>query len=130
VDGHGDLRPEHIWLGEEVKIIDGIEFNARLRALDPLDEIAYLDLECEHLGAKGLGDYVRREVMRALRDEPPHFLYCFYRGYRAMLRARLSIGHLLSTEQRTPEKWRPQALDYLEIAAADARCLEKALSRE
>ena len=44
VDGHGDLRPEHIWLGDEVKIIDCIEFNARLRAIDPLEEIACLDL--------------------------------------------------------------------------------------
>ena len=30
VDGHGDLRPEHIWLGDPVRIIDCLEFNARL----------------------------------------------------------------------------------------------------
>ena len=40
VDGHEDLRPEHIWLGDEVKIIDCLEFNARLRICDPLEEIA------------------------------------------------------------------------------------------
>jgi len=130
VDGHGDLRPEHIWLGDGVKIIDCVEFNARLRALDPLEEIAYLDLECEHLGMKGVGDYIRPRIMRALHDGPPSLLFYFYRCYRAMLRARLSIAHLLAPHPRTPEKWRPQALAYLRIAAADARRLETALRRQ
>ena len=127
VDGHGDLRPEHIWLGDDVKIIDCIEFNARLRAVDPLDEIAYLDLECEHLDGKSIGAYIRPRVLQALHDRPPFSLYCFYRCYRAMLRARLSIAHLLAQSPRTPDKWRPRALAYLRIAAADARQLEKAL---
>ena len=113
VDGHGDLRPEHIWLGDEIKIIDCLEFNARLRVLDPLEEIAYLDLECEHLGTAGIGDSVLRRVSQALRDHPPLSLFHFYRCYRAMLRARLSIAHLLAPKPRTPEKWRPQALSYL-----------------
>ena len=66
VDGHGDLRPEHIWLGDPVRIIDCLEFNARLRACDPLDEIAFLSLECERLGAAWAGEWVRRRVMRGL----------------------------------------------------------------
>jgi uncharacterized protein len=103
VDGHGDLRPEHIWLGGEIKIIDCLEFNARLRALDPLEEIAYLDLECEHLGAKGIGDIVRRRVSQALRDRPPLSLFHFYRCYRAILRARLSVSHLLASNRARPK---------------------------
>ncbi len=54
--------------------------------------------------------------------------FCGLRScYRAMLRARLSIAHLLAQRPRTPEKWRPEALAYLRIAALDARQLEKAL---
>ena len=53
VDGHGDLRPEHILLGDPVIIIDCLEFNACLRAVDPFDEIAYLCVECDRLGAPG-----------------------------------------------------------------------------
>ncbi|MGA7323554.1 MAG: hypothetical protein WBX25_03485 [Rhodomicrobium sp.] len=94
VDGHVDLRPEHIWLNDEVKIIDCLEFNPRLRAIDPLEELAYLDLECEHLGAVDFGAYVRSHVMHALHDDPLFSLFYFYRCYRAMLRARLSIAHL------------------------------------
>ena len=53
--GHGDLRPEHIWLDDKVRIIDCLEFNPRLRAVDPFDEIAFLSLECERLGAAWVG---------------------------------------------------------------------------
>ena len=53
VEGHGDLRPEHIFLGDPIRIIDCLEFNARLRMVDPLDEIAFLCVECERLGAPG-----------------------------------------------------------------------------
>ncbi len=129
LDGHGDLRPEHIWLGDEVKIIDCIEFNARLRAIDPLEEIACLDLECERLDMKGVGNYIRPRVMQAVHDAPPLPLFHFYRCYRAMLRARLSIAHLMAPNPRSPHKWRPQALAYLRIAEADARLLETALRR-
>jgi len=45
VDGHGDLRPEHIFLGDPVRIIDCLEFNTRLRMVDPLDEIAFLCID-------------------------------------------------------------------------------------
>ena len=68
-------------------------------------------------------------VMRALHDDPPLPLFYFHRCYRAMLRARLSIAHLLARNTRTPEKWRPQTLSYLRLAVADARHLEATLKR-
>jgi aminoglycoside phosphotransferase family enzyme len=127
VDGHGDLRPEHIWLGDPVRIIDCLEFNDRLRSGDPLDEIAFLSLECERLGAPWAGRYLRRRVMRGLYEDTPDALFLFYRCHRATLRARLAIAHLLEPNLRTPEKWRPLARDYLEIAAADATRLMRML---
>jgi uncharacterized protein len=120
VDGHGDLRPEHIWLGDPVRIIDCLEFNDRLRMVDPFDEIAFLDLECERLGAAWVGRYVGRKVARGLPAGVPKDLYLFYRCHRAMLRARLAIAHLLEPNPRTPEKWPILARSYLRIAEADA----------
>jgi len=67
VDGHGDLRPEHIWLDDEIRIIDCLEFNPRLRIVDPFDEVAYLSLECERLGAAWVGAYIQRRMKRLLR---------------------------------------------------------------
>lgn len=127
LDAHGDLRPEHIWLGEPVTIIDCLEFSPSLRANDPLDEVAFLDLECERLGAPEVGRRLRRQVTRRLPDGPGEALYLFYRSHRAMLRARLSIAHLLEPAPRTPEKWPRQARLYLDLAARAARRLERLL---
>lgn len=124
VDGHGDLRPEHIFLGEYIRIIDCLEFNARLRIVDPFDEIAYLALECERLGAGWAGARLRRRMTRLLRDGPTDALFTFYHAYRAMLRARLAIAHLYEAQPRTPEKWPPLARAYLALAAKSARALE------
>ena len=129
VDGHGDLRPEHIYLGDPVRIIDCLEFNARLRMVDPFDEIAFLCLECERLGAAWAGEYLRRRIAHLLYDGHCDELFIFYRCYRAMLRARLSIAHLLEANPRTPDKWAPLARSYLRLAAADAVRLENALRK-
>ncbi|HXW40394.1 MAG TPA: hypothetical protein VEK75_04275 [Xanthobacteraceae bacterium] len=127
VDGHGDLRPEHIWLGDPVRIIDCLEFNASLRMVDPLDEIAFLCLECERLGAAWAGDYLRRRLTRALHDGQSQELFVFYRCHRATLRARLAIAHLSEANPRTPEKWPALARSYLRLAHADAVRLQRML---
>ena len=127
VDGHGDLRPEHIWLDHEVRIIDCLEFNTRLRTVDPFDEIAFLTLECERLGAAWAGRYIRKGMGRGLRENFPPELFLFYRSYRATLRARLAIAHLFEAQPRTPEKWPRRARTYLAIAARDAAKLETTL---
>ena len=127
VDAHGDLRPEHIWLREPVTIIDCLEFDPKLRALDPLDEIAFLHLECERLGGLPAADRIRRRLALAVGDDAASGLFLFYRSHRAMLRARLSIAHLLDAHPRTPEKWPHLARVYLGLAAADAAHLERIL---
>jgi uncharacterized protein len=127
VDGHGDLRPEHICLGDQVRIIDCLEFNPRLRMVDPFDEIAFLCVECERLGAAWAGEYLRRHMVRALHDGKSEELFVFYRCHRATLRARLAIAHLSEPSPRTPEKWAPLARAYLRLAARDAVRLEQIL---
>jgi aminoglycoside phosphotransferase family enzyme len=125
VDGHGDLRPEHIWLREPLTVIDCLEFDPKLRALDPLDDIAFLHLECERLGGRWAGEQIRRRMAPALNDDASSGLFLFYRSHRAMLRARLSIAHLFDSRPRTPEKWPGLARVYLGLAVADAACLER-----
>ncbi len=48
VEGHGDLRMEHVCLLRPPVVIDCLEFNAELRQVDPFEEIAFLGLECTH----------------------------------------------------------------------------------
>ncbi len=127
VDGHGDLRPEHVCLGDPVRIIDCLDFNRRLRMVDPFDEIAFLCVECERLGAAWAGEYLRRRMVHALHDGESEELFIFYRCHRATLRARLAIAHLLEPDPRKPERWAPLTRTYLRLAAADAVKLERSL---
>lgn len=128
VDAHGDLRPEHIFLGDPPRIIDCLEFNDHLRANDPFDEIAFLALECERLGGQWIARYLRRRLARAVPAPPPAALSTFYRCHRASLRARLAVAHLFEPHPRTPAKWPALARDYLELVLPDARRLDALLT--
>jgi uncharacterized protein len=121
VEGHGDLRPEHVWLGPPPLIIDCLEFNRDLRLLDPLDELAFLALECRRLGAPEIGETLCWTYEAVTDDRPHRDLRRFYSGFRAMVRARIAIRHLRDAAIRNPEKWPAQAATYLEIAMAAAQ---------
>ncbi len=116
VDGHGDLRPEHVCFTSPVAVFDCLEFNKELRQVDPLDELCFLGMECARLGAALIGPRLIETVSRALADHAPPRLIGLYTAWRAMLRARLAIAHLLDPVPRLPEKWEPLAGRYLEIA--------------
>ena len=128
VDGHGDLRPDHVWLGEPMAIIDRLEFNPSLRRCDPFDEIASLAVECEQLGFDWVGARLVRVVERSLHERVAPVLLAFYRCYRATLRARLTIAHLLDPNCRTPGKWPLLARRYLALAGKEARRIELAIA--
>jgi uncharacterized protein len=119
VDGHGDLKPEHVYPGPPVLLIDRLEFDERLRWCDPFDEIAFLGMECAMLGAPWIAPALVDLLSCELDDRPPQRLLRFYRCYRASLRARLSIDHLRDEAPRTPERWPRRARSYLRMAAAN-----------
>jgi aminoglycoside phosphotransferase family enzyme len=98
-------------------IIDCLEFNDRLRQVDPFDEITYLGLECARLGAPWIGAQLLKRLTVALDDAPDPRLLRFYARYRACIRARLALAHLTEPSPREPERWRPLALDYLRLGA-------------
>ncbi|OGA53604.1 MAG: hypothetical protein A3F74_02200 [Betaproteobacteria bacterium RIFCSPLOWO2_12_FULL_62_58] len=121
VDAHGDLRPEHICLTAEPKIIDCLEFKREFRLLDPVDEFAYLAMECERLGGAPVGDQVLRQYLEATGDTVPDKLIWFYKAFRACLRARIAIWHIADHEVRDTDKWCRRANDYLELAESYVR---------
>ena len=126
VEGHGDLRPEHVYLLERPIIMDCLEFNRDLRLLDPVDELAYLGIECHRLGAPHLGEVVLETYQADTGDRAPDALLDFYACARAMLRAKLAIWHLKDEHRPDAEKWRKRTLDYLHIAAEHAVKLDRA----
>jgi aminoglycoside phosphotransferase family enzyme len=116
VEGHGDLRPEHVCLIEPPVIIDCLEFNRALREVDPFDELCFLGLECAAAGAAWIGPHLVERCSRLLADAPQPRLLAFYTAYRSLLRARLSAAHLLEPAPREPDRWLPQAERYLGFA--------------
>jgi aminoglycoside phosphotransferase family enzyme len=116
VDGHGDLRPEHICFTNPIVIFDCLEFNRELRQVDPYDELALLGVECTLLRAPWFGDRLIQRVDELFGEQPPARLISLYSANRAVLRARLAIAHLLDPVPRLPEKWEPLASRYLALA--------------
>lgn len=116
VDGHGDLRPEHVCLSDPPVIIDRLEFKRSFRLVDPFDELAFLGMECKRLGAPWIGEALIAPCAERLGEAPSERLLAFFTSYRACLRARLAVAHLVDSDVREPEKWLPLAGDYLAIA--------------
>ena len=119
VEGHGDLRPEHIYLLAEPVIVDRLEFNWDLRIADPVGELAFLAMECERLGAPEVGVPALHVYARRTGDRPPAPLVAFYRSRSACVRARLAIWHLEDPEAAVASPWLDRAARYLELAARD-----------
>lgn len=118
VEGHGDLRPEHVCLEAEPIVIDCLAFNREFRLLDPADEISFLSLECERLGATHIGPVLRDAYRRETEDDPPDEVLELYRAYRAGIRAKLAIWHLDDDDVRRPETWRTLAESYLRLGVS------------
>ena len=90
IDGHGDLRPEHIFIEHTPKVIDCIEFNRELRQIDAVDDLCFLLMECDRLGQKDVGEALLAEYERRTGDEVPEPLCAFYKCYRACVRAKVA----------------------------------------
>ena len=120
IDGHGDLRPEHVFLGPRtlgVCVIDCLEFDSRLRRLDPAEEMAFLALEYGRLGAAPPAQALLAGYRRTMGDPASQALFDFYMGRRAAVRAQLMAWHLrdeaFAGERRA---WRARAHSYLDEA--------------
>jgi len=122
VEGHGDLRPEHICLLPEPAIFDCVEFSEDFRRIDVADELSFLGLECEALGAPEVGEEIWNVYQRRSGDRPAPHLRDFYKSYRACVRAK--VAALRADQAPDLDAAQPalaQAKQYLELAERHAR---------
>ncbi|NII11087.1 hypothetical protein [Oleiagrimonas sp. C23AA] len=112
-EGHGDLRPEHVYFTQPLAIIDCIEFDLRLRQRDPVDELAFLALECERLEHPEWREWLLEHYRRLSGDRPDVALVAFYQALHALRRARLAILHIEDPETGAAWHWADSARDYL-----------------
>ncbi|MBK4737584.1 hypothetical protein JJB74_23440 [Noviherbaspirillum sp. DKR-6] len=116
VEGHGDLRPEHVCVQREIWIIDRLEFDRGLRIVDTADETAFLALECERFGAPALGTAFLKACAGLSGDFPPASLIHFYQSLKACIRANIAIRHLDEAQFRDAAEWPRRAQAYLDLA--------------
>ena len=116
VEGHGDLRPEHICLAEPLQIFDCLEFNSEFRRLDVVDELAFLAMECDALGADWIGQQILDVYIAATGDHAPVDLVAFYKSYRAAVRAKVAALRASQLTAADAQAARHTAERYLELA--------------
>lgn len=116
VEGHGDLRPEHVCLGEPIAIIDCLEFARALRVVDVADELGFLALECERLDAASAGHELLERYCSLSGEPIPAPLLHFYQSCRAASRALITARHLLDERFRHSPHWLRRAGRYLQLA--------------
>jgi aminoglycoside phosphotransferase family enzyme/predicted kinase len=124
-DGHGDLRLEHCYLGagDNVSIIDCIEFNDRFRYGDVASDIAFLAMDLAWHGRHDLSEACLAAYVRATDDFGLYGVVDFYESYRAFVRGKVSAilegDGAASTEAR--QHAAAQARKYFLLAEACAR---------
>lgn len=116
LEGHGDLRPEHVCLTSPPTIYDRLEFSRVMRTIDIHDEVGLLGMECALPGAAWIGELLRDRMRLEGFRPPTRALGAAYGLFRCLTRARLCIVHLQEPHPRLPEKWPAQARRYLEKA--------------
>ena len=127
VEGHGDLRAEHVCIASEVTVIDCLEFSRELRTLDVADEIAFLALDCERLQAPALAEVLLQAYYVQSNDTPPAALVHFYQSLRAGIRARIAIRHLDDIGCGQPALWIQRTMLWLSLAQRHQDCISSTM---
>lgn len=89
VNGHGDLRLEHVFYYDDViQIIDAIEFNSSLRLLDIWEDFGFLTME---LKSNGHPEFARKLIQHYFHHfpDPGVVLVPLYEIYRAQVRLKI-----------------------------------------
>ena len=117
---HGDLHLRNLTLIDgEITPFDCIEFNAELRWIDVISEVAFLIMDLEEHGYPHFGHQFLNGYLQLTGDYEGLRLLPYYLVYRALVRAKVAI---LRREQVSP-----QSQDYLESTADYRQYMQFAL---
>jgi len=92
-DGHGDLRAEHVYLLDDVTIVDCIEFNDRLRCGDVAADVGFLAMDLDAMNRPDLSDRLIATYSASSGFDVAPVLD-FYRCYRAYVRGKVASFRL------------------------------------
>lgn len=118
LDGHGDLLADDIFLLDDgPRVLDCLEFDDRLRRLDGLDDVAFLAMDLERLGAADMGELLLDRYAEHTADPAPASLRAHYVAYRAFVRVKVAcLRHAQGDRQAAAD-----AVRYAGIAVRHLR---------
>ncbi len=112
VEGHGDLRTEHIYFSpKNLNVIDCVEFSRKLRTVDVLNDVSFLAMDLTFCGRADLADQLLASYGQHTSGAVGQNLARFYCCYRAMVRAKVEF---ISVEQQAYEH-SAQTLDLVKV---------------
>lgn len=91
VDGHGDLRAQHVLLTDPVRIVDALEFDPELRIADVACDLGFLVMDLEGAGATALAQALLAGYRAAGGDPGDERLLALMGCYRALVRAKVDV---------------------------------------
>lgn len=119
VDGHGDLLSDDVYLLDDgARVIDCLEFDARLRYGDAMLDAVFLAMGLDEVGARDLAVAFMAAYREFSGDDAPPTLAHHYLAYRALVRSKVTA---IRAEQAA-DGGGPDARRALELAdrAVDA----------
>ncbi len=88
---HGDIHLANmIWWDGQPMLFDCIEFNENLRWIDLINDVAFLAMDLDDRGERGLGWSFLNAYLQKTGDYQGVELLDFYKVYRAMVRAKVA----------------------------------------
>ena len=113
---HGDLHLANVLqLGDEATAFDGIEFDAELRWIDVLDDVAFLAMDLLAHGRRGLAFRFINAYLEASGDYDGLPVLRFQMACRALVRAQVTA---IGQGQGVHSAARCGPADYLALASA------------
>lgn len=123
-EGHGDLHLAHICVEgpgpDGLQIIDGLEFNPRLRCGDVAIDIAFLAMDLTYHGRPDLAERMVDLLAERLEDPDLSRLVQFFSIYRAHVRAKVACFRSDELAPELPEFFvvRNEAARYFDLAVS------------
>lgn len=118
-EGHGDLHAGNICvLGERIVVYDCIEFAERFRCADVAADLAFLLMDLDRRCFRGFSGYLARTYAVESDDAEIGRLLGFYKGYRAMVRGKVTALRMDQMGGGERETARSEAMAYFHLAAS------------
>jgi len=137
VDGHGDLRLEHICeIDGQLQALDCIEFNTAFRHIDVGSDLAFLLMDLDRNDRRDLAGLLAAIYLRLSGDATLPLCDRYYRAERALVRAKvdaLAWASSTSPEEHQrrgerAERWAQLGATYLSSSTRPAVLIVRGIS--